>query len=297
MGEYDAKSDYFIYEADEFDRNFLAFEPFLSIIAGVSWDHQDIYPTRESYQEAFQEFIKQSDWIEIWREDAEYLGLDASDHRAIMDSSDPDIENKLTLMGRYNRLDAWLVVKAAQQLTCQPLEKIIEAINKFPGLSRRMEQIAPNLYSDYAHTVDKIRGAMSTALEITESSPVLGQSSSNSVRVQSSSNSSNLVVVYEGLHNRRQHYILDEYKDVFAGASQLYWVPSYLAREDPSQKILTPAELVTHLSDPSIARPAKLDDKLKKIIQNHLDNGDMVLSMSGGGGNSLDEWLRANFTN
>ncbi|MGH7237780.1 MAG: Mur ligase domain-containing protein, partial [Candidatus Saccharimonadales bacterium] len=207
MGEFDQASDYFIYEADEFDRNFLSFEPFVSIISGVSWDHQDIYPTRESYQEAFREFIKQSEWLEIWQEDADYLKLEPTDHHAVMDSADPLI-GQIKLKGRYNRLDAYLAVKAVRQLTQKPLEEIINKINKFPGLSRRMEQVIPKLYTDYAHTVDKIRGAMSVATEMAADS---GQP---------------LIVVYEGLHNRRQHYIMNDYKDVFSGAAQVYWVPS-----------------------------------------------------------------------
>jgi len=53
MGQYEVGSEYFIYECDEFDRNFLAYEPYLSLITGVSWDHHEIFPTREDYQQAF----------------------------------------------------------------------------------------------------------------------------------------------------------------------------------------------------------------------------------------------------
>jgi UDP-N-acetylmuramate--alanine ligase len=276
MGQYETGSQYFVYECDEFDRNFLAFEPFVSIITGVSWDHHEIFPTREDYQQAFKEFIDQSEWTELWQEDYDYLGLQPNDHYAIMDSADPEIE-KLKLAGHYNRLDAWLAVKAVRQLTQAPLEEIIGHTNRFPGLQRRMEQIIPNLYSDYAHTPEKIRGAMSVA---TEMAAVAGQK---------------LVVVYEPLTDRRQHYMLDDYKDCFDGAAKLYWIPSYLAREDPGQRVIPPAELISHLSDPSIATPMERDAKLKHAIQKHLDAGDMVVCMAGGGGDSLDDWLREQF--
>ncbi len=276
MGEFDPKSDYFVYECDEFDRNFLAFEPFVSIITGVTWDHHEIFPTREDYQAAFREFIEQSQWLKMWQEDSEYLGLEANSHYAVMDSSDPKIE-RLQLSGRYNRLDAWLAIKAVQQLVDTPLEEIIEHTNHFPGLQRRMEQITPNLYSDYAHTPEKVRGAMSAALEI------------------ASGKGQELVVIYEPLTNRRQHYMLNEYGDCFAGAAHVYWTPSYLAREDPAQTILTPQELISHLADPSIAEPAELDDRLKQDIQKHLDADHMIVGMAGGGGGSLDEWLRSQF--
>ena len=39
MGHYEQNSKYFVYECDEFDRNFLSFNPYFSIISGVSSDH------------------------------------------------------------------------------------------------------------------------------------------------------------------------------------------------------------------------------------------------------------------
>lgn len=276
MGQYEAGSKYFVYECDEFDRNFLAFEPFVSIITGVTWDHHEIFPTREDYQQAFQEFVSQSEWLEIWREDFEYLELEQTDHHAVIDSANPDIE-KIKLAGRYNRLDAWLAVKAVRQLTQEPLEKLFEIMDRFPGLQRRMEEIAPGLYSDYAHTPEKIRGAMSMALEMADAKK------------------QDVVVIYEPLTNRRQHYMIDNYQDVFTGAKKVYWIPSYLAREDPDQRVIAPSEMISHLSDPSIAEPLERDQDLKKVIQKHLESGNMVVGMAGGGGNSLDEWLRKEF--
>jgi UDP-N-acetylmuramate--alanine ligase len=277
LGAYDPKSKYFIYEADEFDRNFLAFEPEISLITGVSWDHHEIFPTREDYQAAFREFIDQSNHTFMWEDDAAYLMLEAVPNRTVLASNTPAIQN-ITLRGMYNRLDAWLAIQAVSRATKQPIDRLIELAGAFPGLSRRMERIAPNLYSDYAHTPEKIRGAMSVALEM------------------AAETNQELVVVYEPLTNRRQHFMRDDYKDCFAGASKLYWIPSYLAREDPSQRIIPPAELVEHLTDPSIAVPAERDAALRKIIADHLANGAMVVAMAGGGGDSLDDWLRTHFS-
>ncbi|HEU4608661.1 MAG TPA: Mur ligase domain-containing protein, partial [Chitinophagaceae bacterium] len=84
-GEYDPKSNYFVYEADEFDRNFLSFYPEVSLISGIDYDHHDIYPTPEAYNEAFVEFIGQSTKTFLWHDDAEKLGLEASDSLEILD--------------------------------------------------------------------------------------------------------------------------------------------------------------------------------------------------------------------
>ncbi len=277
MGQYVEGSEYFVYECDEFDRNFLAFEPALSLITGVTWDHHEIFPTREDYQQAFQEFISQSDHTIIWQEDAEYLHLAVTPQLSIQDSADEAITD-ITLAGLYNRLDAWLAIQAVRRITHETVNTLTVHMNGFPGLQRRMEQIIPNLYSDYAHTPEKIRGAMSVALEVAEEK------------------NQNLVVVYEPLTNRRQHYMLDDYGDCFAGTNRLYWIPSYLAREDPTQRIIPPEELISHLPDRSFAIAAERNTGLKKSIQKHLDDGDMVVCMAGGGGDSLDEWVRKEFS-
>lgn len=276
MGEFDPGSKYFVYECDEFDRNFLAFEPHTSIITGVTWDHHEIFPTREDYQQAFQEFIGQTDHTIIWQEDADYLGLQQNDTLQTEDSSNPKIHD-IKLAGHYTRLDAWLAAKAVHKALNEPLDTLIAHMNKFPGLQRRMEEIVPNLYSDYAHTPEKVRGGMSVALEIAEEK------------------GKDLVVVYEPLTNRRQHYMMKEYGDCFDGAKKVYWIPSYLAREDTSQRIIPPEELISHLTDPTIAEAADRDTALKHTIQHHLDKGDMVVAMAGGGGDSLDEWIRKEY--
>jgi UDP-N-acetylmuramate--alanine ligase len=274
LGHFDPASEFFVYECDEYDRNFLAFEPHLSLITGVSWDHHEIFHTRGDYQQAFRDFIGQSQLTYIWRTDADYLSVKESPVVRVLN---PANAKPIGLKGEFNRMDALLACQALAQVTGKGLSDLTARIPAFPGLQRRMEQIAPNLYSDYAHTPEKIRGAMSVALEMAADS---GQE---------------LIVVYEPLTNRRQHYMLDDYKDCFAGAERVYWVPSYLAREDPEQRILPPEELISHLSDPGLAEPAELNDELKSKLQNHLDTSDMVVAMAGGGGGSLDDWLRRNF--
>ena len=269
-------SEYFVYEADEFDRNFLAFHPALSLITGVDWDHPDIYPTRKEYNQAFRDFLNQSKASVVWRDDAERLALPASGQLVVLDSNDPAIDERLHLPGRVNRLDAWLVAHAFQQLFNKPLDELLEHLDRFPGVGRRFEQITPGLISDYAHTAPKIRGALQSAYEHA---------------------GNNVVVVYEGLHNTRQHFMKDELANLFDGVKKLYIVPSYLAREDPKLPLLTPGDLKELMDEPiqGHTEAAELDDTLEADIRKHLTDGDLVLCLTAGGGNSLDEWLRQRF--
>jgi UDP-N-acetylmuramate--alanine ligase len=279
MGQYMPGSEYFIYEADEFARNFLSFQPAVSLVTGVDWDHPDIYPTRDSYNTAFEEFLAGSERIVMWQEDAELLRIVANPHRLILESDEPAIDRFVQLPGKVNRMDAWEAVQTTVFALGVSVDQAIQHINAFPGVSRRFEQITPKLpklYSDYAHTPPKVRGALQIAQEVG------GQ---------------NVAVVYEGLHNTRQHFIKEDLEHLFDDVKQLYIVPSYLAREDPDLELLTPEKLRSLLSDKAKAKahPAALDAKLQKHIQQHLDAGDLVLCLSAGGGGSLDEWLRTTF--
>ncbi|MBI3624123.1 hypothetical protein HY218_00670, partial [Candidatus Saccharibacteria bacterium] len=274
MGEYAEGSEYFVYEADEFDHNFLAFHPYLSLISGVDWDHPDIYPTREDYEQAFRDFTGQSEWTIFWQTDFTKLGLANSDHYLILNENDPAL-SQFKLPGQVNRQDAWQVVQAVHELIQTPVAQLVTFMNNFPGLSRRFEEIVPGLYSDYAHTPEKIRGALETAEELA---------------------GKNVVVVYEGLHNTRQHFIKDELKHLFDHVKQLYIVPSYLAREDPNLPQLSPQDLINLTSQPAKVKPAGLNDELQERIKNHLKAGDLILCLTAGGGGSLDEWLRKEFT-
>ncbi len=272
MGNFDAHSEYFVLECDEFDRNFLAFYPYMNLVTGIDYDHQEIFPTRDDYRSAFKQFLSQSEWNIVWKSDVEGNHLKTAPNYSILDDSDPSM-SQVTLIGEVNRRNAWQVIQGVHALTNHPIELLIEKINAFPGLSRRFEKLADNLYTDYAHTIPKIRGCLQTARELSD----------------------NIVVVYEPLTDRRQHYIQDEYATLFEGVKKLYWVPSYLAREDSAQTVLTPAELIMKMDNPEIAEPSGLNPDLKVQIQKHIDRGDLVICMSGGGGGGLDEWLRKEF--
>jgi len=276
MGSFNADASYFIYECDEFDRNFLSYEPHVSLITGIDWDHPDIYPTREDYNAAFREFLEQSDQSVLWQSDADRLDVDERDGLTIVDDADPQISTVFTLPGLVNRQNAWLVATSLQPLLSQPFDVLASHLNQFPGVSRRFEAIMPGLYSDYAHTPAKIRGALQMAQEVA---------------------GNDVVVVYEGLHNTRQHFIKNELRDLFTDVKQLYIVPSYLAREDTSLKLLTPADLkmLLNTETQTVTESAVLDDELRNTILQHLSDGDTVLCISAGGGNSLDEWVRKEF--
>ncbi len=186
-GKYDPKSEYFIYEADEYDRNFLAYHPWLAAIPVVTYDHPDIYPTVQEYQDAFRQFERQSE----------------------------------------------TVVKG-----------------------------------------DEIAADVDLAGEEAERRGLKG-----------------VVVVYEPHQNIRQSELADDYAEAFEGVARLYWLPTYLTREDPSLKVLTPADFIERLAPASrkVAEAAELNDKLAAELLKWHEKGYLVLLMTAG---PADLWLR-----
>lgn len=276
IGEYNQKSEHFVYEADEFDRNFLSFYPEVSMITGVDWDHPDIYPTRENYNQAFVEFIEQSNKVVAWQDDIEKLNLQPDSKFSVLARDDDRIDDKLTIPGKVNRFNAWQVIQGLAPLLNKSAEELTEIMNSFPGIARRFEMITKNVYTDYAHTPPKIRGALQLAHEVA---------------------GDNVVVIYEGLHNTRQHFIKEELRTLFEGVKKLYVVPTFLAREDKALKILSPSDLLNLLSisTKEHAASALLNKNLRTQISRHIKAGDLVLCLSAGSGGSLDEWLRKEF--
>lgn len=53
------QGEYFVIEADEYDRMFHGLQPFLAVVTNIEYDHPDCFLTPEEYFEAFQQFARQ----------------------------------------------------------------------------------------------------------------------------------------------------------------------------------------------------------------------------------------------
>ncbi len=267
-GKYAPGSQYFIYECDEFDRNFLAFFPKLSIITSIDYDHPDTYPTRAEYAAAFTQFMSQSSQVIMWSHDQiEELIVPPATWQ-LQDNEVIDV----ALVGVHNRANATLIAKAAEYLELSNQDSMCEALNSFPGSARRFEKLGDNLYSDYGHHPAEIAATLQLAREL----------------------SNHVVLVYQPHQNVRQYQIRDEYTDCMQLAEQVYWLPTYLAREDPALPILSPEELAVNLVNHEVVTFADLNDALWNHITTARATGKLVLCMGAG---TIDSWLRKQLDN
>jgi len=258
-GKYDPASEYFVYECDEFDRNFLHFHPYLSLITSIDYDHPDVYSTPKEYIDAFQQFLDQSEGSILWQHDG-VLTKSQGSWRLHDEEVLP-----LLLPGRHNRANATLVKKTLERLNV-PGDHT-SAIESFPGADRRFERIAHNLYSDYGHHPTEIAATLQMARELSD----------------------HVVLVYQPHQNVRQHEIRGLYTDCFEGAETVYWLPTYLSRENPSLPILTIDDLTENITNIEDVKPADLNDDLWEHVQCARDEGKLVIFMGAG---SIDGWLR-----
>ena len=254
-GEYVAGSKWMIYEADEYDRNFLEFRPEIAVVTTVDYDHPDIYPTRESYAEAFAQFREQSGEV------IEGVGID----------------ERIKIAGKARKIDATLAKEAVGRIVQREgltisEERVAEVLEKFPGAGRRFERIAEGAYSDYAHHPEEIRATIGIAKEEAER---LGKKG--------------VVVVYEPHQNARQVKIREGYRDCFAGAEKVFWLPTYLVREPEGVRVLTAEELASEVEGEGLATPAEVGEELAEELRRLVSEGYLVVMMTAG---PADGWFR-----
>lgn len=260
-GEFNENSQFFVYECDEFDRNFLHFSPEINVITSVDYDHPDTYPTEKSYLEAFHEFGEKSKKVIVWQENSTIFN---PKNLITLSSADQNI----TIPGEHNRKNATLIIEALKHMNISANKSAIyQAINSFPGSGRRFEKLADNLYSDYGHHPIEIRATLQMARELSD----------------------RVVLVYQPHQNVRQHEIIDQYTaDIFRDANEIYWLPTYLTRENPDLPILTPQQLTKNIN-PEKLHFADLDDNLWQNITTAQKSGKLVLCMGAG---TIDGWIR-----
>jgi UDP-N-acetylmuramate--alanine ligase len=83
--------------------------------------------------------------------------------------------------------------------------------------------------------------------------------------------------------------IRDLYTDQFELAEKVYWLPTYLSREDPNLRVLNPEELIKNISNKDDIVIADLNDELWDNIEKARSDGKLVICMGAG---TIDSWVR-----
>lgn len=272
--EYQKGSSFFVFEADEFDKNFLHFNPFISVIPSLEYDHPDTYVDNEDYNAAFHTFFEQTEQLVIAPETI----LQEGNYNSTTDFVGVGIHDasSVSLLGEHNRMNAALALEVIKTIqygnNALPESELIEIVSKFPGTQRRFELLNERLITDYAHHPSEAKVTIQMAREYMSDTHIENK----------------LIVVFQPHQNLRQYDqdIKNGYKTAFQDADELYWLPTFLSREDPTLRILEPKELAPLTAFTHIC---KMDSLLLLDLQNHAKKGDVILVMGAG---SVDTWIR-----
>lgn len=180
------ENDFIVLEGDEYlsspiDRRpkIHLYQPNITLISGIAWDHINVFPTFENYVSQFETYINTitNGGILVYNEeDEEVRKLAEATERPIQKYpygtpestivngitylDTPDGELPLEIFGKHN-----LQNLAGAKWICQHMgvdeEDFYEAIATFKGASKRLEKIAENkstvVFKDFAHSPSKVK--------------------------------------------------------------------------------------------------------------------------------------------
>ncbi|MEV6300952.1 UDP-N-acetylmuramate--L-alanine ligase [Actinoplanes sp. NPDC051861] len=191
---------YFVVEADESDKSFLIYRPHVAIITNIEGDHLNNWGDLASLKAGFQEFGSLADGFVVTCADGPgteelIAGLRADGktvytygvsagadlrlseivttvsgvrYQAELDGS-PLGEFKLALPGLHMGLNSAAAVLTALKLGL-PLEKVVEALQSFPGVRRRFERkgiaAGVRVYDEYAYHPTSVKAALRTLRDV-----------------------------------------------------------------------------------------------------------------------------------
>ncbi|KRO25684.1 UDP-N-acetylmuramate--L-alanine ligase [Pediococcus argentinicus] len=182
---------FFVFEADEYRRHFLAYHPDYLIMTNVDFDHPDYYKDLDDVESAFEQAAKQvKKGIFAWGDDPSlrklqpnvpiyYYGTkDTDDFQAkninrTTKGSEFDVEYdgqiighfEIPLFGEHNVLNS-LAVIAVSYFEKVDLDLIKKEMLSYAGVKRRFaeEKVADNvLIDDYAHHPSEIKATLDAA--------------------------------------------------------------------------------------------------------------------------------------
>ena len=166
---------------------FLWYKPHIALITGISWDHINVYPSLESYHDAFSDFVRsiqKSGTLLYCRADEELS--------RIVNNSKMDIttipyaeaahvirnrktylkdergEHQISVFGRHNLQNLEGARVIAEKLGIEPPD-FNEAIQSFEGASNRLELIRDDghlrVFRDFAHSPSKLKATVQACRE------------------------------------------------------------------------------------------------------------------------------------
>jgi len=196
---------YLVIEADEYNRHFLNFNPFVTLVTNIEADHLDCYKDLTDIQNAFDKFLSQSE--NKITNYTKYL----------------EEVPELSISGIHNRMNAAAALAVADVLNIKK-EDAEKSVAQFSGTWRRLEKRGETkegviIYDDYAHHPTEIKASLEALRELY---PV---------------GEKKITVVFQPHLYSRTKALFNDFAKSFKQADNTYLLPIFFAREVKDESI------------------------------------------------------------
>lgn len=290
------KGEFLVAEADESDGSFLLLDPEIAIVTNIEDDHMDYYGSQENIIKAFGQFLQRvpahglaivclDDPIlkqMIPRLTCQVVTYGSRDSGANFTLHSHGVENgisrgevyyhgerlgelELAVPGYHNLLNAMAAMAVGWHVGLT-FSRIADSLKEFRGAKRRFQLIGETkgikIVDDYAHHPTEIKATLQAAR---------------------SAHGGRIVVVFQPHRYTRTRQLYREFAGAFHNADLLILTDIYPASEAPLEGINTRLIIdhIPHRAGQEVNYLATLEDAVT-FLQNHVQEGDLVLTMGAG---------------
>jgi len=309
------KGDFFVIEADEYDRMFLGLKPRIEVITNLEHDHPDIYPRFEDMYAAFQSFVDllpPDGTLIVCAEDEGAATLLTHARRKGLNIVSYSLQGEMTINSPQ-----WM-----QARTVKPNDRggyDFSVMTNIGGASSAVIHVSLQVPGE--HNVRNALAVLSVGatlgLPLQEVADALGEFTGTGRRFEVRGERHGIVVIDDYAHHpteiratlagakmrypnhriwavwqphtySRTQTLFYEFSRAFADANEVLVTEIYASRE--AKQDFSSAEVVSAMPHLSAHYTGSLGDT-KKYLLNHLRSGDVVIVLSAGDADQISSDL------
>ncbi len=289
------KSDYLVAETDESDRSFLLMKPTIAVVTNIDAEHMCAYSSLADLEESFARFVSAVPFYGLavlccddhkvralaqqyagrklqygFSLDADLRADEITFHKGrtcyrVLFQGKPLCRIALPLPGRHLVLNSLGAIAVGLEFGI-PVNRIVDALENFSGVHRRLEQLGEaqgvTVFSDYAHHPTEVKASLRA----------LREGWGEGLR--------KLHVVFEPHRYSRVKDCFVEFLDAFQDCDRLILTDIYSASETPIEGI-SAAALAEAIHRPKALHVPDWDCIIPTLFED-LQSGDLVVCMGAG---------------
>jgi UDP-N-acetylmuramate--alanine ligase len=301
--------EYFVVEADEYDRAFLNYHPHIAVVTNIEPDHLDIYGTFEELRAAFRQFLSQVDNNGLIVACTDSPAVQASlplRQASLSEAVGDDVQIPPVGVVSYGLRQAadW----SARDISSKGVDRssFMVILQKhewgvvetgLPGVHNVSNALAAIAAGDSIGLPrDTITNAIATFRGVRRRFELIGETASVRVMDDYAHHPSEvlatlaaarvrfpgrrLVCLFQPHTYTRTRYLLDGFRDCFRDCDVLLIARTYAAREEPSAG-MTAEDLAGEITDPPARYTGELDESADAVAAT-LEPGDVFFTIGAG---------------